>query len=68
MDNVPQKDVTIVIGDWNAKRGKAAFKTNDIGIHGLRIRNERGDKLEKFRVTNNLVIGNTTFQHHPRRL
>ena len=46
MDNVPKKDVTMMIGDWNAKIGKAVCKTNNINIHGLGIRNERGDKLE----------------------
>ena len=68
MDDIPKKDVTILMGDWNAKLGKSASKTSNIGMFGLGCRNERGDRLEEFCVTNNLVIGNTLFQHHQRRL
>ena len=56
------------MGDWNAKLGRSASKTSNIGMFGLGCRNERGDRLEEFCVTNNLVVGNTLFQHHPRRL
>ena len=34
----------------------------------FRCINERSDRLEEFCVTNNLVVANTLFQHHPRRL
>ena len=40
----------------------------DIGPYGLGDRNERGDLLEDFCVANELVVSNTTFQQHPRRL
>ena len=53
--------MAIVIGFWDAEIGKEVCKTNNTGIHGLGIRNERGDKLEESCVTNNLVIGNTMF-------
>ena len=43
-------------------------KTVNIGTFGLGTRNERGDRLEEFSITNNLVVSNTFFQHHPRRL
>ena len=68
MDNIPKKDVTILMGNWNAKLGRSASKTSNIGTFGLGCRHERGDRLEEFCVTNNLVVGNTLFQHHPRRL
>jgi hypothetical protein len=68
LDTIPKKDITIVLGDWNAKIGKATKSNKSIGIHGLGIRNERGDRLEEFCLTNNMVIGNTLFEHHPRRL
>lgn len=68
LDNIPKKDVTILLGDWNAKLGKSTTKTANVGTYGLGIRNERGDRLEEFCVTNNLMVGNTFFHHHPRRL
>ncbi len=65
---IPKKDVTVVMGDWNAQIGKATTSNKSIGIHGLGVRNERGDRLEDFCLTNNLIVENTLFQHHPRRL
>ena len=35
MDNIPKKDVTILMGDWNAKLGRSASKTSNIGMFGL---------------------------------
>jgi hypothetical protein len=68
VDQTPRKDIKILLGDWNAKIGKSGTKTPNIGTFGLGRRNERGDRLEEFCVTNDLVVGNTLFQHHPRRL
>ena len=67
-DSVPKRDIIILLGDWNAKIGKSSVKTANIGTFGLGERNERGDRLEEFCITNDLVVGNTLFQHHPRRL
>ena len=51
-----------------AKIGKSKVKAKNIGIFGLGTRNERGDKLEEVCMTNNLIVGNLMFQHHPTRL
>ena len=68
LDNISKKDIIMVAGDWNAKIGKINKKTENIGIYGLGERNERGDLLEDFCITNDLVVSNTTFQQHTRRL
>ena len=62
-----QKNVLISIGDWNAKVGsqEAAGVT---GKFGLGIRNEAGQRLIEFCQENALVIANTLFQQHKRRL
>ncbi|KAL4702682.1 hypothetical protein ACJJTC_018691 [Scirpophaga incertulas] len=39
-----------------------------LGKYGLGIRNERGEMLIDFCVSNNLTITNTCFKHHKRRL
>ena len=60
-------EVTIIMGDFNAKVGN--LKDNNItGGHGLGERNERGDKLVEWAGIHNMIIGNTWFQQHPRRL
>jgi len=49
-----KKDVFFIIGDWNAI--------------GLGIWNEAGQRLLEFCQENSLVIANTLFQQHKRRL
>ena len=68
LDNVCRKDVIVIMGDWNAKIGKSVHKSDNIGPYGLADRNERGGLLEDVCVSNELVVINTTFQQHPRRL
>ena len=61
------KDVLFIIGDWNAKVGSQ--ETPGVtGKFGLGIRNEAGQRLIEFRQENTLVIANTLFQQHKRRL
>ena len=63
----PQIDVLLIIGDWNAKVGSQ--ETPGIAgkfDHG--IQNEAGQRLTQFRQENALVITNTLFQEHKRRL
>ena len=63
----PEKDVLFNIGDWNAKIGSQ--ETPGVtGIFGLGIRNEAGQKRIEFCQENALVIANTLFQQHKRRL
>ena len=61
------KDVLFIIGDWNAKVGSQETP----GVTGkfrLGIRNEAGQRLIEFCQENTLVIANTLFQQHKRRL
>ena len=55
------------MGDWNAKVGSQ--ETSGVtGKFGLGVQNEAGQKLIKFCQENALVIANTLFQQHKRRL
>ena len=67
LELTPKKDVLFVIGDWNAKVGSQ--ETPGVtGKFGLAIRNEAGQRLIEFCQENALVIANTLFQQHKRRL
>ena len=63
----PKKDILFFIGDWNAK-----IRSQEIpevtGKFGLRVKNEAGQRLIEFCQENALVIANTLFQQHKRRL
>ena len=63
----PQKDVLFIIGDWNAKVGSQETP-RVTGKFGLGVQNEAGQKLIVFCQENTLVIANTLFQQHKRRL
>ena len=62
-----KKDVLFIIGDWNAKSRKSR-NTWVTGKFGLGIQNEAGQRLIGFCQENALVIANTLFQKHKRRL
>ena len=62
-----KKHVLFIIGDWNAKVGSQ--ETPGVtGKFGLGMRNEAGQRLIEFCQENALVIANTLFQQHKRRL
>ena len=62
-----KKDVLFNIGDWNAKVGSQ--ETPGVtGKFGLGVRNEAGQRLIEFCQEKALVIANTLFQQHKRRL
>ena len=63
----PKKDVLFIIGDWNAKVGSQETP-GETGKFGLGMRNEAGQRLTEFCRENALVIANTLFQQHKRRL
>ena len=67
LEPTPQKDVFFIIGDWNAKVGSQEIP-GVTGKFGLGVQNEAGQKLTKFCQENALVIANTFFQQHKRRL
>ena len=67
LELTPKKDVHFIIGDWNAKVGSQ--ETPGItGKFGLGEQNEAGQRLIEFCQENALVIANTLFQQHKRRL
>ena len=67
LELTPKKDVVFIIGDWNAKVGSQ--ETPGVtGKFDLGIRNEAGQRLIEFCQENALVITNTLFQQHKRRL
>ena len=67
LELTPKKDVLSIIGDWKAKVGSQ--ETPEVtGKFGLGIRNEAGQRLTEFCQENALVITNTPFQQHKRRL
>ena len=61
------KDVLFIIGDWNAKVGSQEIP-GVTGKFGLGVQNEAGQNLTEFCQENALVIANTLFQQHKRRL
>ena len=67
LELTPKKDVLFIIWDWNAKVGSQ--ETPGVtGKFGLEVRNEAGKRLIEFCQENTLVIANTLFQQHKRRL
>ena len=67
LELTPKKDVIFILGDWNAKVGNQ--ETPGVtGKFGLGVQNEAGKRLTKSCQENTLVIANTFFQQHNRRL
>ena len=67
LELTPKKDVLFIIGDWNGKVGSQ--ETPGLtGKFGLGMQNEGGQRLIEFCQENALVIANTLFQQHERRL
>ena len=67
LELTPQKEVLFIIGDWNAKVGSQ--ETPGVtGKFGLGVQNGAGQRLIEFCQENTLVIANTLFQQHKRRL
>ena len=67
LELTPKKDVLFIIGDWNAKVGSQETP----GVTDkfcLRVQNEAGQRLIEFCQENALVIADTLFQQHKRRL
>ena len=67
LELTPPKDVLFIIGDWNAKVGSQ--ETPGVtGKFGFGVQNEAGQRLIEFCQENALVIANSLFQQHKRRL
>ena len=67
LELMPPKDVLFIIGDWNEKVLSKEIP-GVTGKFGLGMWNEVGQKLIEFYQENALVIANTLFQQHKRRL
>ena len=67
LELTPKKNVRFIIGDWNAKVGSQEVH-GVTGKFGLGVQNEAGQRLTEFSQENALVIANTLFQQHKRRL
>ena len=67
LELTPKKGVLFIIRDWNAKVGSQ--ETPGVTAKfGLGVQNEAGQRLIEFCQENALVIANTRFQQHKRRL
>ena len=67
LELTPKKDVLFIRGDWKAKVGSQETP-RVIGKFGLGMQNEARQRLIEFCQENALVIANTLFQQHKRRL
>ena len=67
LELTPKKDVLFIIGDRNAKV-ESQETPRVTGKFDLGVRNEAGQRLIEFCQENALVIANTVFQQHKRRL
>ena len=67
LELTPKKDVLFIIRDWTEKVGSQ--ETPGVtGKFGLGIQNEAGQRLIEFCQECALVIANSLFQQHKRRL
>ena len=67
LELTPKKDVLFIIEDWNAKVGSQEIP-GVTGKFGPGVQNEAGQRIMEFCQENALVIANTLFQQHKRRL
>ena len=67
LELTPKQDVLFIIGDWSANIASQEI-TTVTGKFGLGVQNEAGQRLIDFCQENALIITNTLFQKHKRRL
>ena len=67
LELTPRKGVLFIMGDWNVKAGSQEIH-GITGKFGLGVQNKAGQRLTEFCQENALVITNTLFQQHKRRL
>jgi len=59
--------IITILGDFNAKVGEGEHGSA-VSRYGLGERNERGDRLVEFAKQHEIIICNTIFKNHKRRL
>ena len=67
LELTPKKDALFITGDWNVKVGSQEIP-GITGKFGPGVQNEAGQRLTEFCHENALVMANTLFQQHKRRL
>ena len=67
LELTPKKDVLFIIGDWNVKVASQEIP-GITGKFGLGVHSEAGQRLTEICQENALVIANTLFHQHKRRL
>jgi len=61
---VPKHDVTIILGDMNAKLGLEKVFSQVVGHHTLHdISNENGEMVANYAISNDMFLISTKFQH-----
>ena len=70
LELTPKRDVIFIIGNWNAKIGSQEIQavTGVTGNFGLGVQNEVEQRLTEFCQKNTVVLTNTLFQQHKRRV
>ena len=72
--DVPARYEVFVLGDFNAKLGKRTLSdvnngySEHMGKYGVGRRNENGEHLLNFMISNKLFAANTSFQHPSRHI
>ena len=67
LEHTSEKDVLFIKRDWNAKVGSQ--ETPGVtGKFGLGVQNKAGQRLTEMHQENTLVIANTLFQQHKKKL
>ena len=67
LELTPKRDVLFITGDWDAKVGSQEIP-GVTGKFGLGVQNEAGQRITELCQENTLIIANTLFQQHKRRL
>ena len=68
LSKLPQRDTTIILGDFNAKIGQRRNNESFLGQWGRGRRNRNGHILASFCDANDLVITNTAFRKRARNI
>ena len=67
LELILKNNIPFIVGDWNAKV-ESQETPGVTGKFGLGVQNEAGQRLVEFCQENTLIIANTLFQQHKRRL
>ena len=65
---IPKGDITMMMGDFTAKVSRQYITGPAVGPYGLGEANDAGERFREFCEEQELVLVNTWFKKHPRRL